>query len=183
MPVGIPLPWQKQILVPIRREPTAVSLGQGRLDLFVASPAHGLDRGVGFPVHRGLRVIATADVNRLAIGRKTQRMGSVLSSPSEILELFDLVVLVISIGVFETIQTAADTAVDTDIKTVEGVEQSLCRRDIQGDPLDCGLLLATGLSRGYPEESFVVLIADDQSPFRIARNTDPRSEFVFGDPK
>ena len=106
-----------------------------------------------------------------------------LSSPSEILELFDLVVLVISIGVFETIQTAADTAVDTDIKTVEGVEQSLCRRDIQGDPLDGGLLLATGLSRGYPEESFVVLIADDQSPFRIARNTDPRSEFVFGDPK
>ena len=96
-----------------------------------------------------------------------------LSSPSEILELFDLVVLVIAIGVFETIQTAADTAVDTDVKTIKGVEQSLCRRDIQRDPLDGGLLLATGLGRSYPKESFVVLIADDQSPFRIARDTDP----------
>jgi len=126
-------------------------------------------------------VISRAYENRLAIGRETQCMGPMFSSTSEILELFDLVVLVISIGVFKTIQTAADSAVDTHIKTVEGVEQSLCRRDVQRDPLDGGLLLATGLRRGHPEESFVVLIADDQSPFRIACDTDPRSEFVFGD--
>ena len=98
---------------------------------------------------------------------------------AEFLELHHFVQLVIAVGVADPVQTTPRT-IDHHVQAVERPEHSLGVRDLDGQVLDLGRLLAPQRGDGDPAQALAFLVAHQQPPLRIAGQADPRAEFVLG---
>ena len=155
MSAGVPLPRQQQVFAPVFRQPAGVDFWQ-----------------VG--------VIAADDVNRLAVGRKPQRVRPVFAAAGQRSEFGHFVVLIVAVGVAAAIQPAARAAVDRDVQAVERTQQAMGRGDLHAQLLDLGRFFAADGRRRNAVQSFAALVTGDDAALGIGRDRDPRTLLALG---
>ena len=153
-------------------------------------------------------VVAVGEVDGLAVGGEGEGMGAVFAAAAHFAEVFDLVELVVAIGVAEAPDALlGGDFVDHDVEAVEGVEQAVGadrggrgavgglgafgRRaglgagrgrdsgERDGEFLDLG---AGGGAEGWESDAVesAVLVGGGDAAFRIDGECDPGALFFFG---
>ena len=89
----------------------------------------------------------------------------------------DLIVLVVAIGVAQPVESHAVAAGAGNVKAVERDEQP-CAGDGRLQALDLRLPFAAKRRGRHSTEALVTFITDDQPAFTVAREADPRAEFI-----
>src|SRR5690606_13691227 len=135
MPARVALPRQEEILAPIARDTTMIEF------------------------RWGTSVISGNDIDRVAIGRQPQGVRTMFTSASKVLELHQFVVLVVSVGVARSIESASGTSIDRDVQVAEGMEQALRRRDGDLQRFDLRHFVRTNRRGGDAEQPHITLVA------------------------
>jgi len=111
-------------------------------------------------------------------------VGAVLAAIFlKLFEEFDLVVLIVAVGIFYAIEAAATVAlvVDDDVEGIKGVAHSPGVADIEVYFLDVGIVEGGSGSGGLEAVEVPVLVACDEAAFVVFAESDPGTELVFGD--
>src|SRR5581483_3298122 len=100
-------------------------------------------------------------------------VGSMLSAAANLLELDHLVVLVVAVGIAQSIQAAPRAAIGTHVETAKRVQHALHAGHLHVKPLDLRRLLRTNRRRRDAAQPLFPLIADDDPALVIEPNRDP----------
>jgi len=148
---GIPHPRQQLVLLPIA--------GNSRVTDF-----------------RQLSVVAGANVKRFAIGAERDRMRTMFAFPADFAQQFDLVVLVVIVGVRHPVQPRGFTValMSHDVERTESTKQAVSSADVYLNGLNPGEI-ACGVQRDAVE--LAVLVGGDQPTLGVGREADPGTLF------
>ena len=105
-----------------------------------------------------------------------------------VLQLFNAVVLIVSIGIAAAIKSASRTTIADHVQRVKRIEQTLCSRnlaiaDLHIEQLNLCGFLAADWRWGDPTKPLVSLITDNQPPLVIGGDIHPRTECFLGNSK
>ena len=124
-------------------------------------------------------VVAAVEVDAFAIRADDHAVQSVLAAAGHGVELGDLVVLIVAIGVLEAVEAIFGSVfIDHDIKAVEGGEEAVRFAHFDGEFFGFEVL---GLADGGNAHAVdaAVLVAGDEAAFRIDGEGDPGAFLVL----